>query len=174
MHKTRANARFSTARQPLQTPPPPADGAALRRSPAQEDVQRILCLDGKAVRQTQGRRTASRSLPDAKNDSRQIGCSRLRYGRRLPASALRRLRVPQGWSELAKGDLGIDDRALCRSRLSERAARRTPRLQYQPSTNSSSAASSSSQQQQGPPPAAAADSTAAASSRKTRSEGDRV
>jgi hypothetical protein len=62
VHKTRANARFSTARQPLQTPPPPADGAALRRNPAQ-DVNQMLSVHGKAARQTPGSPSSQQKPP---------------------------------------------------------------------------------------------------------------
>ena len=63
-----------------------------------------------------------------------------------PASALRRLRSGERTGKQA--NWALDDRALCRSRPSERAARRNTPATESATTNSSSAASSSSQQQQ--------------------------
>ena len=100
-----------------------AVAAAGSCSPA-EDMQQILSERGKAVRLTPGSPRSQQKLPDAKNDPRQIWCSRLQYGRcslRTPCAACVYHRGGANWQ---KGDLGIGDLAFCRSRTSERAARR--------------------------------------------------
>ena len=73
VHKTRANARIGTARQPLQTPPPPADGAALRRSPAR-DVHQMLSVHGKAARLTPGS-PSSQQKPPRRQERPSTECS---------------------------------------------------------------------------------------------------